>query len=126
MQIVKVGSVFWATIQKPESLFGAYLGKFGPVAQNGPDDEENNFASLQARPAIAFSHFDEVMDLFKLPKVLGILKERRWKSPMAVMALMYASKEVYFLPAGMDLLDVSMKDAEELIQQKKSRCRYIV
>ena len=48
------------------------LGKFGPMAQIGaPDDEEKKFASLRPDQQLHLVTFDQVMDLFKLPKDLG-------------------------------------------------------
>ncbi|MDX1462420.1 MAG: type I DNA topoisomerase, partial [Marinirhabdus sp.] len=49
------------------------LGKYGPMAQIGaPDDEEKKFASLRPDQQLHLVTFEEVMDLFKLPKTLGI------------------------------------------------------
>ena len=45
------------------------LGKFGPMAQIGaPDDDEKKFASLGPDQQLHLVTFDQVMDLFKLPK----------------------------------------------------------
>ena len=50
------------------------LGKFGPMAQIGaPDDDEKKFASLRPDQQLHLVTFDQVMDLFKLPKRLGHL-----------------------------------------------------
>ena len=49
------------------------LGKFGPMAQiGGPDDDEKKFASLKPDQQLHQVTFDEVMDLFKLPKDIGL------------------------------------------------------
>jgi len=49
------------------------LGRFGPMAQiGGPDDEEKKFASLRPDQQLHQVTFEEVMDLFKLPKDLGV------------------------------------------------------
>ncbi|HPF10897.1 MAG TPA: type I DNA topoisomerase [Flavobacteriaceae bacterium] len=97
------------------------LGKFGPVAQiGGPDDEEKQFASLRPDQQLHLVTFDEVMDLFKLPKVLGIFEGEEVEVANGRYGpYVRFGKKFISLPAGMDPLDVSMKDAEELIQQKK-------
>jgi len=97
------------------------LGKFGPMAQiGGPDDENKKFASLRPDQQLHQVTFDEVMDLFKLPKALGshdgleveVANGRfgpyvRW------------GKTFISLPKGMDPLEVEMDFALELIEEKK-------
>ena len=49
------------------------LGRFGPLAQIGNvgDDQKPVFASLTSNQTLENISFDEVMELFKLPKELG-------------------------------------------------------
>ena len=49
------------------------IGRFGPVAQIGSaeDEEKPRFASLRKNQSIETVTFEEVMDLFKLPRDLG-------------------------------------------------------
>ncbi len=49
------------------------IGRFGPVAQIGTaeDEEKPRFASLRKNQSIETITFDEVMDLFKLPREIG-------------------------------------------------------
>lgn len=51
----------------------ARIGRFGPMIQIGrvEDDEKPRFASLMEGQSIHSITFDEAMDLFKLPRVVG-------------------------------------------------------
>ena len=49
------------------------LGKFGPIAQIGaPEDEEKLFASLNPTQNLGTITIDEALELFLLPKTLGV------------------------------------------------------
>ena len=97
------------------------LGKFGPMAQIGaPDDEEKKFASLRPDQQLHLVTFDQVMDLFKLPKDLGAYEGEQVDvnngrfGPYVRFGKMFVS-----LPKGIDPLDVDMSYAIELIEEKK-------
>jgi len=97
------------------------LGKFGPMAQIGaPDDETKKFASLRPDQQLHLVTYEEVMDLFKLPKTLGIYEGKEVEvangrfGPYVRFDKMFVS-----LPKGMDPLDVDMDFAKELIEAKK-------
>jgi len=97
------------------------LGKYGPMAQIGdPEDENKKFASLRPDQQLHLVTFEEVMDLFKLPKTLGIYEKEDVEvangrfGPYVRFDKMFVS-----LPKGMDPLDVTMDMAIELIEEKK-------
>ena len=97
------------------------LGKFGPMAQIGaPDDDEKKFASLGPDQQLHLVTFDQVMDLFKLPKDLGTYEGEQVDvnngrfGPYVRFGKMFVS-----LPKGIDPLDVDMSYAIELIEEKK-------
>ncbi len=97
------------------------LGKYGPMAQiGGFEDEEKKFASLRPDQQLHLVTFEEVMDLFKLPKTLGIYEAEEIEvnngrfGPYVRFGKMFVS-----LPKGMDPLDVDMAFAKELIEEKK-------
>jgi DNA topoisomerase-1 len=97
------------------------LGKYGPMAQIGaPDDEEKKFASLRPDQQLHLVTFEEVMDLFKLPKTLGVYDGEEVEvnngrfGPYVRLGKMFIS-----IPKGMDPLDVDMPFAKELIEEKK-------
>jgi len=53
------------------------IGRFGPVAQIGSnDDEKKQFASLQKGQLIESITLDEALQLFQLPRSLGSYKEK--------------------------------------------------
>ena len=97
------------------------LGRFGPMAQIGAaDDEEKKFASLRPDQQLHMVTFEEVMDLFKLPKTLGVYDGEEVEvsngrfGPYVRLGKMFVS-----LPKGQDPLDVDMAMAKELIEEKK-------
>jgi DNA topoisomerase-1 len=97
------------------------LGKFGPMAQIGaPDDDEKKFASLRPDQQLHLVTFEQVMDLFKLPKNLGTYEGEQVDvnngrfGPYVRFGKMFVS-----LPKGIDPLDVDMSFATTLIEEKK-------
>ncbi|MDA8970880.1 type I DNA topoisomerase, partial [Flavobacteriaceae bacterium] len=96
------------------------LGKFGPMAQIGaPDDDEKKFASLRPDQQLHLVTFEQVMDLFKLPKNLGTYEGEQVDvnngrfGPYVRFGKMFVS-----LPKGIDPLDVDMSFATTLIEEK--------
>ncbi len=97
------------------------LGKFGPMAQIGaPDDEEKKFASLRPDQQLHLVTFEEVLDLFKLPKTLGIYEgEEVEVNNGRYGPYVRTGKKFISLPKGMDPLDVTMEQAKRMIDEKK-------
>jgi len=97
------------------------LGRFGPMAQIGaPDDEEKKFASLRPDQQLHQITFDEVMDLFKLPKDLGVYDGVEIQVNNGRFGpYVKFDKKFISLPKGMDPLEVDMDTAIELIEEKK-------
>jgi len=97
------------------------LGKFGPIAQMGlADDPDKKFASLRPDQQLHLIDFDQAIDLFKLPKVLGEFEGE----DVEVANGRYGpyvrwGKKFISLPSGMDPLSVDMAVANELIEAKK-------
>ncbi|MEZ4779968.1 MAG: type I DNA topoisomerase [Flavobacteriaceae bacterium] len=97
------------------------LGKFGPMAQiGGADDDDKKFASLRPDQQLHQITFEEVLDLFKLPKQLGVYDGE----DVEVANGRYGpyvrfGKKFISLPQGMDPLDVTLETAKELIEEKK-------
>jgi len=98
------------------------LGKFGPMAQIGTMDDEEKplFASLTPDQHLSSISFEEVMDLFQLPKTLGkhedvevVVNNGRY-GPYIKFKEMYVS-----LPKGEDPLDLELEDAIILIKDKQ-------
>ncbi|HLV93281.1 MAG TPA: type I DNA topoisomerase [Aequorivita sp.] len=97
------------------------LGKFGPMAQIGaPDDEDKKFASLRPDQQLHLVTYEEVMDLFKLPKTLGVYDDEEVQVNNGRFGpYVRFGKTFISLPKGMDPLDVDMAFAKELIEEKK-------
>lgn len=97
------------------------LGKFGPIAQIGvPDDDEKKFASLRPDQQLHLVTFEEVLDLFKLPKTLGIYETEEVEVANGRFGpYIRFGKKFISLEKGMDPLEVTMKMAKELIEEKK-------
>jgi DNA topoisomerase-1 len=97
------------------------LGKFGPMAQIGaPDDDDKKFASLRPDQQLHMVTFEEVMDLFKLPKTLGVYDNEEVEVNNGRFGpYVRLGKKFISLPKGVDPLDVDMTMAKELIEEKK-------
>jgi DNA topoisomerase I len=96
------------------------LGKFGPMAQIGDaEDEEKKFASLRQDQNIGTITIEEALNLFLLPKNLGLYKEEEVEVSNGRYGPYVRHGSVFIsLPRGEDPLDVSMKRAQELIDEK--------
>lgn len=96
------------------------LGKFGPMAQIGEqEDEEKVFASLRADQNIGTITLDEALGLFLLPKSLGTYNNEEVEvnngrfGPYVKFGSSFIS-----LAKGEDPLDVTFERAVELIKEK--------
>lgn len=96
------------------------LGKFGPIAQIGEaDDDQKQFASLRTEQNIGSINLEEALNLFLLPKNLGIYKDEEVEvnngrfGPYVRFGKMFIS-----LPKGEEPLDVTLDRAKELIDEK--------
>jgi DNA topoisomerase-1 len=96
------------------------LGKFGPMAQIGaPDDEDKKFASLLAEQNIGNITLEEVLNLFLLPKNLGIyLGEEVEVSNGRYGPYIRHGAAFVSLPKGEEPLKVDLGRAQELIDEK--------
>ena len=97
------------------------LGKFGPIAQMGDaDDPDKKFASLRPDQQLHLIDFEQAMDLFKLPKVLGVFEEQEVEVANGRFGpYVRWGKQFISLPGGMDPLTVDMAIAAELINAKQ-------
>jgi len=97
------------------------LGKFGPMVQIGTadDEEKPQFASLSPDQQLNTITYEEAMDLFKLPKSLGIYKgeELEVNNGRFGPYVKYGNKFVS-LPKGVDALSIELEDAINLIKEK--------
>ncbi len=98
------------------------LGKFGPMVQIGTidDEEKPKFASLSPDQQLNSITFEDAMDLFQLPKNLGVYKAEEIEVNNGRFGpyVKFGSKFVS-LPKGVDPLSVELDDAIILIKQKE-------
>ncbi|REH00458.1 type I DNA topoisomerase [Flavobacterium aquicola] len=96
------------------------LGKFGPMAQIGDaEDEDKKFASLRHEQNIGNITLEEALNLFLLPKNLGVYKGEEVEVSNGRYGPYVRHGSVFIsLPRGEDPLDVSMVRAQELIDEK--------
>ncbi len=96
------------------------LGKFGPIAQIGnADDEDKKFASLRAEQNIGNITLEEALNLFLLPKNLGIYKGEEVEVAIGRFGpFVRFGKAFISLPRGEEPLDITMERAQEVIDEK--------
>jgi DNA topoisomerase-1 len=98
------------------------LGKFGPMVQIGTAEEEEKpiFASLSPDQQLNTITYEEAMDLFKLPKKLGVYKgeELEVNNGRFGPYVKYGKKFVSLAP-GQDALSIELDDAITLIKEKE-------
>ncbi len=120
MQKENAGERILGTDPKSGKPVSVRLGKFGPMAQIGAaDDEEKTFASLLKEQNIGNITLEEVLNLFLLPKNLGIYKGEEVEvsngryGPFIRFGALFVS-----LPKGEEPLNVDLHRAQELIDEK--------
>jgi DNA topoisomerase-1 len=98
------------------------LGKFGPMVQIGTvdDDEKPFFASLSPEQQLSNITYEEAMDLFQLPKALGVYKNEDIEVNNGRFGpYVKFGKKFVSLPKGVNPLDVQLDLAIKLIQEKE-------
>lgn len=98
------------------------LGKFGPMVQIGSveDEEKPRFASLGPDQTLSNLTYEQAMDLFKLPKDLGMFEEEEVSvnngrfGPYVKFGKTFVS-----LPKGRDPMDVDLDEAIVYIKEKQ-------
>lgn len=98
------------------------IGRFGPVVQIGSssDEDKPRFAQLKKGQSIANITFEEAMELFKLPRVLGEYEGKTVNVGAGRFGPYVQHDGKYVsLPKGMDPLDISLAQAVLLIEEKR-------
>nr|WP_299072946.1 type I DNA topoisomerase [uncultured Allomuricauda sp.] len=100
----------------------ARLGRFGPMVQIGTVDEEEKplFASLLPEQSITTITFDEAMELFELPRKLGVYEGEEIEASVGRFGpYVRFGKKFISLDKGESAFDVNMDRAIELIKAKQ-------
>ena len=119
----EVGERILGTDPKTGKPVSVRLGKFGPIVQIGTveDEEKPQFASLGPDQQLGSITFEEAMDLFKLPKDLGVYEDEEVQvnngrfGPYVRFGKVFVS-----LPKGRDPMDVDLKEAITYIKEKQA------
>lgn len=100
------------------------IGRFGPMAQIGDEQEDGEkpvFVSLQKDQSISTITLDEVMELFKLPRLLGESDGQVVKANIGRFGpYVQVGKEFVSIPKGEDPMSISLERALELYAAKKT------
>lgn len=100
----------------------ARLGRFGPMVQIGTVEEEEKplFASLLPEQSIATITFEEALELFQLPKKLGVYEGEEVETNVGRYGpYVRFGKKFISLAKGESAFDVDMDRAIELIKEKQ-------
>jgi DNA topoisomerase-1 len=100
----------------------ARMGRYGPMVQIGHQDEEEKprFAKLKASQSIETISFDEAMELFKLPRMLGQFEEEDVSINIGRFGPYAAhAKKFYSLNKEMDPYTVTLEELSPMIAEKR-------
>lgn len=101
------------------------LTRFGPVVQLGDrdelkEDEKPLFANLRPGQSMETITYQEAMDLFKLPRILGTYKEQEVLVGAGRFGPYVKYNEQFIsIPKELDPLEIKLEQAIELISQKQ-------
>lgn len=97
------------------------IGRYGPMAQIGDTEGDNKarFASLRPNQSIETITFDEVMDLFKLPRELGSFEDKVVKANIGRFGPYVQHDGKFVSLKEDDPMEVDLDRAIELIKLKR-------
>jgi DNA topoisomerase-1 len=100
----------------------ARMGRYGPMVQIGHQDEEEKpkFAKLKASQSIETISFEDAMELFKLPRILGSFEESEVTVNIGRFGPYAAhDKKFYSLNKEMDPYTVTLEELSPMIAEKR-------
>ena len=100
----------------------ARMGRYGPMVQLGSQDDEEKprFAKLKPTQSIETINLDEAMDLFRLPRNLGLFEDLDVVVNIGRFGPYIAhDKKFYSLNKEFDPYSVSLEDAIPIIKEKR-------
>ena len=102
----------------------ARMGRFGPMVQIGDtsnEEEKPRFAKLKADQSIETINIDEAMELFKLPRNLGMFEGTEILVNIGRFGPYAAhNKNFYSLNKEMDPYNVLLEDIAPMIEEKRT------
>ncbi|MBO4593731.1 MAG: type I DNA topoisomerase [Bacteroidaceae bacterium] len=118
---LRVGERQLGVDPKTGKMVSVKIGRYGPVAQLGlaSDDEKPRFAQLRDGMSIDTITFEQAMELFKLPRVLGVVDDRE----VIVNVSHYGpyvsyNRQNVSIPDDIDVMKITLDQAMSLIDQK--------
>ena len=122
----KAGERVLGTDPKTGRQVSVKIGRYGPMAQIGTQDEEEKplFASLQKSQSIETITLEETLKLFELPRTVGEFREKEVVIGVGRFGP-YVRHDGKFvsLPKGADPLEIELEEAIELIEEKEKKDR---
>ena len=100
------------------------VGRFGPLVQIGTadDEEKPQFASLRKGQMIETITLEEALELFKLPKKVGVFEDKEMTVAIGRFGpYIRHNSSFYSLPKGLDPLDVEEEQAIQIIEEKRQK-----
>jgi DNA topoisomerase-1 len=100
----------------------ARMGRYGPMVQIGDttDEEKARFAKLKVDQSIETINFDEAMELFKLPRILGEFENEPVQVNIGRFGPYIAhDKKFYSLAKEFDPYEISLETAVPIIVEKR-------
>jgi DNA topoisomerase-1 len=100
----------------------ARIGRFGPMVQIGEqnDEEKPRFASLSKGQNINNITLEEAVDLFKMPRILGIYEDKDVKANIGRFGPYVQHLKMFVsIPKDEDVMTIELDRAIELIEAKK-------
>ena len=100
----------------------ARMGRYGPMVQIGHQDEEEKpkFSKLKASQSIETISFEEAMELFKMPRTLGLFEDIEVSVSIGRFGPYAAhDKKFYSLNKEMDPYTVSLEELTPMIAEKR-------
>ena len=100
----------------------ARMGRYGPMVQIGHQDEEEKprFAKLTASQSIETISFEEAMELFKMPRTLGLFEDLEVTVSIGRFGPYAAhDKKFYSLNKEMDPYTVTLEELSPMIAEKR-------
>jgi len=100
------------------------IGRYGPFVQVGDSDNEEKplYASLRAGQSIETISIEDALELFKLPKKVGVFEDKEMTVAIGKFGpYIRHNSSFYSLPKDIDPLDVSEERAIEIIVDKRKK-----
>ena len=98
------------------------IGKYGPMVQlgNAEDEEKPKFASLLKDQSIESITFEEALELFKLPRTIGVYEDEEITAAIGRFGPYLRHKnKFYSLKGDDDPMTVELERSIELIEEKR-------